>query len=83
MTATWQPVGSIRGPEGPPGAGGVHLHVQAVPASTWTIPHGFDRIPHSVAIYVDGQLVLTDTTADETHVVLEFPSPTTGEAHIL
>lgn len=83
MTAVWEPVGSIRGPAGPPGTGGSYVHVQASPASTWTIAHTLDRVPHSVTVYIDGQLVLTDTTVDETHVVLEFPSPEHGEAHIL
>lgn len=83
MTVTWQVVGSIRGPAGPPGTGGAFVHTQATPASTWTIPHALDRIPHSVTVYIDGRLVLTDATVDETYVVLEFPSPEHGEAHIL
>lgn len=83
MTATWEPVGSIRGPAGPPGTGGSHVHTQSSPAATWTIVHGFDRVPHSVTVYIDGQQVFTDTTVDETYVVLEFPSPEIGEVHIL
>jgi hypothetical protein len=84
----WVPVGSIRGPAGPPGppgppGGGVFVHDQTSPAATWTIAHGLGRKPHAVSIFIDGQPVLTDTTADDTHVVVEFPSPETGEAHIL
>lgn len=83
MTATWEPVGSIRGPAGPPGTGGAYVHTQASPASTWTIAHTLGRVPHSVAVIVGGQLVITDTTVDATYAVLEFPSPVAGEAHIL
>lgn len=83
MTQVWAPVANIKGPAGPPGTGGALVHVQAIPASTWTIPHGFARVPHSVTVYIGGQQVFTDTTVDETYVVLEFPSPESGEAHIL
>lgn len=83
MSVDWHPVGSIRGPAGPPGTGGSYVHTQSSPASTWTIAHGFDRIPHSVTIYIGGRMVLTDYTVDDTHVVVEFPSPETGEVHIL
>lgn len=83
MTATWQPVGSIRGPAGPPGSGAAFVHAQTTPASTWTIAHDLGRIPNAVTVYIGGQVVVTDTTVDATHVVLEFPSPETGEVHIL
>lgn len=79
----WTPVGSVRGPAGPPGIGGALVHVQSTPAATWTIPHGFARIPHSVTVYIGGQQVLIDATVDATYVVLEFPSPESGEVHIL
>jgi hypothetical protein len=45
--------------------------------------HALGRTPHSVVVYVGGQQVITDYTADATYVVLEFPSPEAGEAHIL
>jgi hypothetical protein len=80
---SWTPLGSVRGPAGPPGTGGAYVHHQTAPAGTWTAVHGFERIPHSVVFLVDGQQVFTDYTADETYVVAEFPSPTTGEIHIL
>lgn len=83
MSATWEPVGSVRGPAGPPGTGGAYVHTQASPASTWTVVHALGRTPHSVVVYVGGQQVITDYTADATYVVLEFPSPEAGEAHIL
>lgn len=76
----------IPGPPGPPGAagtGGFMLHTQAAPAATWTIPHGLGREPHSIEVHVDGEVVETDTHADETNVVLIFASPTAGVAHIL
>jgi hypothetical protein len=82
---TWVPVGTIRGPAGPPGPAGVGgiVHVQSSPASTWTFPHDLGRVPHSVTIYIDDQLVLTDTTVDSVNVVVEFPSPQSGEVHVL
>jgi hypothetical protein len=59
------------------------VHAQSTPAATWTITHGLGRVPHSVQILIGGQEVFTDCQLDATHVVLTFPSPETGEAHIL
>jgi hypothetical protein len=59
------------------------VHTQATPVATWTIEHGLGRIPHSVTVYIGGQQVLIDAAVDATYVVLEFPSPESGEAHIL
>lgn len=75
----------VRGPQGPAGAAGGEGTVfpQPTPAGTWTIPHGLGRIPHGVTVYVAGELVDTDTHVDATYVVLNFASPTSGEAHIL
>lgn len=79
----------VRGPAGPPGppgpagAGSSYVHTQTVAASTWTITHGLARVPHSVTLYVDGDMADTDTHVDATTVVLTFATPTAGEAHIL
>jgi hypothetical protein len=80
MTATvWTPIGTLVTPTG----ANVKVHEQTVPAATWSITHGLLHIPHSVVVYVDGVLVLTDTEVSAVHVVLTFPSPVAGEAHIL
>jgi len=77
---SWTLSGSLKGPAG---AGAAYVHTQASPAATWTIPHGLARVPHGVLILVGGELVLTDTEVDATNVVLTFPAPTAGVAHIL
>lgn len=80
-----------RGPTGRTGApgaagapGGQFLeHVQAVPAATWTIAHGFGRRVH-VAVYdAAGAVVLTDVEHPSGDVaVVIFPAPTVGAALI-
>lgn len=67
-----------RGPAGSVAGAGVQID-QTTPAATWIIPvpAGFNRTP-AVAVYVGGELVLTDVTADETTVTIEFPAPTAG-----
>jgi hypothetical protein len=72
------------GPPGPPGPGGGsggYEYEQSTPAATWIIavPVDFERTP-AVSVYVGGELVFTDVTADETTVTIEFPSPTAGLA---
>ena len=76
---TWTKTGSLKGPSGD---AAVVVHQQTVPASTWSIVHGLGRKPHLVAIYQNGFQVFTDTEIDPVNVVLTFPSPETGEAHI-
>lgn len=74
----------VQGPRGFTGdagpSAGVEI-VQSAPAGTWTltVPPEFGRTP-SVAIYVGGQLVITDVTADSTTVSVQFPNPTAGSA---
>lgn len=80
---SWTLTGSLKGPAGPAGSGASYVHLQPTPASTWTILHGLGRVPHNVQILIGGEEVFTDTTIDATHVVLTFPSPVSGEAHIL
>lgn len=65
------------------GAGLFHVHTQSVPAATWTISHGLSRMPHSVSVFVNGELVETDTDVDDVYVTLTFAAPIAGEAHIL
>lgn len=80
MTGTvWTPIGTLNTPTG----ANVKVHAQTTPAAEWTITHGLLHVPHSVVVYVDNQMVLTDTQVSEVHVVLTFPSPVAGEAHIL
>jgi len=79
----WTLAGSLKGPPGEAGSGSVYVHTQSTPAATWTITHGLGRVPHNVQVLIGGVEVFTDTTLDAVHVVLEFPTPVTGEAHIL
>lgn len=70
------------GPQGPGGGDSATIEfVQSVPSASWIIavPAGLARTPN-VAVYVDGQLVLTDVTADATSVNVVFPIPTVGSA---
>lgn len=78
---TWTLSGNLRGPAGGPGAS--YVHVQNIAAATWTIPHGFGRIPHGVLVLIGGEPAYTETHLDATNVVLTFPAPITGEAHII
>lgn len=77
-------VAVVRGPrghQGPPGVGvGVEVE-QSTPAATWTIPvpPEFTRTP-AVTVYVDGEQVITDISADTNNVTVQFPSPTAGIA---
>lgn len=77
---SWVKTGSLKGPAGDSVA---YVHQQTSPAATWTIPHGLGREPHMVTVFQNGEQVFTDTDVDPVHVVLTFPSPETGEAHIL
>lgn len=79
----WTLTGSLKGPPGAAGEGVAYVHQQTTPAATWTITHGLGRVPHGVQILIGGEEVFTDTEIDATHVVLTFPSPETGEAHII
>lgn len=56
------------------------VFVQNTPAATWTISHGFGRLP-AVSIYDNsGQEIITDTFASSTQVVLTFAAPMAGIA---
>lgn len=65
------------GVSGDPG----YEYVQASPLATWTIPVPVQmgRRPN-VAVYVAGEMVETDVTADSTQVILTFPEPVAGTA---
>jgi hypothetical protein len=82
VLAVASPAMGPMGPAGPPG-GGASVHTQASPAATWSITHGLGRVPHAVTVYIGGEQVFTDCQVDATTVVLTFPSPMTGEAHVL
>lgn len=78
-TASVAVIRGAAGPAGPPGVGtGVEVQ-QSTPAATWifAVPVGFGRTP-SVDIYVAGELVDADVTADSTTVSIQFPSPAVG-----
>lgn len=82
--ASTSSVAVVRGPrglQGPPGVGvGVQVD-QITPAATWTIPipPEFTRTP-AVDVYVDGEQVITDISADSNNVTIQFPGPTAGIA---
>lgn len=76
----------VRGPAGatgPAGSGNSDAieYVQSAPSASWIIPtpEAMGRTP-SVAVYVGGQLVMTDVFANETNVNVVFSEPTTGSA---
>lgn len=79
----WTLTGSLKGPPGADGSGASYVHTQDTPAATWTVIHGLGRVPHNVQILIGGEEVFTDTQIDATQVVITFPSPTTGVAHII
>ena len=71
------------GPQGPPGAGIGFDHVQASPAATWIITHGFGYYP-SVAVQVSGQQVIAEVTYSSVNAVsIIFASPQSGSAHLI
>lgn len=72
------------GPPGPPGGSGLE-HVQSTPAATWTIAHGFGRLPWSVLVLdASGTVVLADTeNPDLNTTVLTFAAPMAGRALLL
>lgn len=83
-TASVAVVRGPRGPQGPPGTG-VGTEIQQVtPAATWTIPipPEFTRAP-AVTVYVDGEQVITDISADNSNVTIQFPNPTAGIAVLI
>ena len=67
----------MTGPPGPPGQG--YVHTQRTPAASWIIAHPFGRVP-DVALYVAGEQVDADITADAATVTITLPEPTSGIA---
>jgi hypothetical protein len=69
------------------GGGGTtphHTHVQAAPAATWTINHGFGRFPWNVLISVGGVEIGSDVAFPSVNtVVLTFAEPVSGRAEII
>lgn len=84
-TGATGPTGPIgpAGPQGPPTP--VVTFRQATPAATWTIPHPLATKPPVVVLLDTAPTVpvTTDTFyPDSNTVVLEFPSPESGYAHL-
>lgn len=67
----------MTGPPGPPGQG--YVHTQSTPAASWIIAHPIGRVP-DVALYIAGEQVDADITADATTVTITLPEPTSGIA---
>ena len=63
------------GPKGDQGIGSGIAYVQATPVSSIAIPHSLGRLP-VVVVYVTGEEVETDVSADTGHAYLSFPTPT-------
>lgn len=72
-------VGNAGGGNGNSGNG--WTFVQAIPLSTWVIPHLFGR-PPNVTVYVAGELVDADVTATDQLVSVSFPSPAVGRVSL-
>ena len=73
------------GPQGLPGPSGgeAYVYARTDPAATWIIEHGLGRVPHNVMVLLGDEYVDTDIHMTDTHVVVIFPAPTVGTAHIL
>lgn len=67
----------MTGPPGPPGQG--YVHTQSTPAASWIIAHPIGRVP-DVALYIAGEQVDADITADATTVTITLPEPISGIA---
>lgn len=77
------PVVGPQGPVGPAGTGGF-TYTQSTPAATWTITNTLGRIPSSVLILINGEVVETDVEIpDANTVVIVFASPQSGQAEIV
>ncbi len=82
------PEGQVLYPVGQPApaGGGVqsYTHTQAMPASTWTIPHNLGFIPAGVVVFdtQDTQIIGDVVSVTTTTIVLEFTSGFAGVAHV-
>lgn len=74
------------GPQGPKGERGADSTAvntparldQATPASTWILPHSFDRVPLAQVYLSSGELVIADIAATTTTITVTFPGPQSG-----
>lgn len=67
---------TLEGPAGPSGAAASSVvFVQAAPAASVAIPHTFGRLP-AVELYVAGELIEADVTANTTFAYIAFAQPT-------
>lgn len=76
------PIAGPTGPIGPAGGASAGIeHTQTAPSASWVIavPAAFERRP-GVAVYVAGEQVEADVTADSSTVSIQFPTPTSGSA---
>lgn len=56
-----------------------YVHTQAVASASWMISHPFGRLP-AVTIFVGGEIVEADVTADTTSANVTFSTPYSGVA---
>lgn len=74
----------VPGEQGPAGASGDagrgQVFTQATPAATWTISHGFGRLPITAVFDSDGAELLADIAASASSVTVTFAQPTAGSA---
>jgi hypothetical protein len=71
------------GPQGPPGTGldANYLHLQAIPAATWDIPHGLGKFPAITIKDSSGKEVESDIEHLSTMLAKAYHSaPFSGEA---
>lgn len=62
-----------------------HVHVQSVPAATWTIIHnlGCKNMPTLITTSAPGEPQWTDVTfVDDDTMIVEWPVPESGWAYI-
>lgn len=66
-----------------PSTGAPYIHRQNTPAASWPITHNLNKMP-VVLLLVGGKLVYSDVEyPSNTQVTVTFPSPTSGEAHLV
>lgn len=76
-------LGGPQGQQGPPGpAGGSYRHVQAIPATIWTITHGLEHQPSVTVVDSTGEKVLGSVRYTTDQVVITFAAQFSGEAYL-
>lgn len=59
------------------------IHTQSAPAATWTILHDLGRTPNTQVFLESGEEVFADVVANDSQVVITFPSPMAGKALLI